>query len=441
MTDSGIGFAVLLILLMIIANGIFSMSEIAVVSSRKSRLEQQALEGDTNAKRALELASHPNRFLSTVQVGMTLVGIFTGAYGGSTIASQIDVIFEGLPWVGQYSEGLALAVVVIVITYLTLVIGELVPKRIGMTHPEKIAGIVAAPMNALSVVASPIVKLLSLSTDVILRLLGVRKGNEPPVTEAEITAMIEQGTQAGVFQEEEQDLVERVFWLGDQRVVSLMTPRWKIAWLDVSLPFEQLRDRLMEHRFSRFLVCDGGLDRVLGMVEVKDLLARLLAGEKVELRESLRKPLYVPEGMRALRLLELFRESAIKLAVVVDEYGGISGIVTLNDVLDEITGEYAAALAPQVTQREDGSWLVDASLSMEELWEHLDLEERREAQRGDYHTVGGFVFATLGHIPRPGEYFDSYGFRLEVVDMDGNRVDKVLVTERDEPAEPSEDED
>ena len=434
MSDSGIGFEVVLILLMILANGVFAMSEIAVVSARKSRLEQRAEGGDRGARRALELVSHPNRFLSTVQIGITLVGIFAGAYGGTTIASKVDVYFARLPFVSAYNEELALAVVVLTITYLSLVLGELVPKRIALTHPESIASAVAGPMNMVSRVAAPLVKLLSVSTELIMKLLGIHKPQEPPVTEAEITAMIEQGTQAGVFEEEEQDLVERVFWLGDQRVVALMTPRRKIVWLDIDSTIEEIHATLVEHRFSRFLVCDGGLDHVLGMVEVKDLLARLLAGEPVDLRGSLKKPLYVPEGMLALRLLELFRESSVKIAAVIDEYGGIEGIVTINDVLEEIAGEAAAAVHPQVTIREDGSYLVDGSLAMDELWEELGMEDRRGEERGDYHTVGGFVFSRLGHIPRAGEHFECYGFRLEVMDMDGNRVDKVLVTQLEESA-------
>ncbi len=433
MSESGIGTEVLLIFLMIVANGVFAMSEIAVVSARKTRLQQRADGGDIGALRALELAKHPNRFLSTVQIGITLVGIFAGAYGGATIASHFDGYLEQFPRIAPYSEQIALGGVVLAITYLSLVVGELVPKRIALTHPEAIAARVAGPMNLVSRAAAPLVKLLSVSTEVLLRLLGVRKTDEPPVTEAEITALIEQGTEAGVFEEEEQDLVERVFWLGDQRVVSLMTPRRKIVWLDVDAPPEMIREKLVGHRFSRFPVCEGSLDQVLGMVEVKDLLPTLLGGEPVDLRAAVRAPHFVPEGMRALRLLELFRESGVHMAVVVDEYGSIEGLVTLTNLLEEITGDLTVSPEARVVQREDGSWLVDASLSMGELWEELDLEGWQAETRGDYYTVGGFVFARLGHIPMPGESFVSHGLRFEVVDMDGNRVDKLLVNSVPEP--------
>ena len=425
---SGIWLQALIIFVLILANGVFAMSEIALVSSRKARLQQRAEAGDAGAARALELAEHPNRFLSTVQIGITLVGILAGAFGGATIAAEVDVYLERFPDLAPYSEAIALGGVVLVITYLSLVLGELVPKRIALSHPERIAAAIARPMHLLSRAASPLVTLLTGSTDGLLGLLGIRKSNEPPVTEDEIAALIEQGTEAGVFEEEEQELVERVFWLGDQRAVSLMTPRHKLVWLDVNDPLEVNQEKMIHHRFARFLVCDGSVDRVLGMVQVTDLWAQLLAGEPLDLQRSLRKPLFVPESTRALRLLEMFRESGVHLAVVLDEYGGTEGLVTLNDVLEEISGDLTATTEPRVVQRQDGSWLVDASLPMDDFWEALELEERRDEPRTDYHTLGGFVFTQLGRLPATGDWFESIGLRFEVVDMDGNRVDKVLVS-------------
>ncbi|HEX8273926.1 MAG TPA: hemolysin family protein [Longimicrobiaceae bacterium] len=428
----GVGTEILLVLLLLVVNGVFAMSEIAVVSSRKARLQQRAEAGDAGARRALELAENPTRFLSTVQVGITLVGILAGAFGGATIAEPLAESLRRYPAVAPYAEGVALGVVVLAITYLTLIVGELVPKRIGLNHPEGIASAVAGPMNVLSRVSSPLVSLLSVSTELVLRLLRVRRTEEPPVTEAEISMLMEQGTQAGVFEEAEQDIVERVFWLGDQRVASLMTPRRKVVWLDADAPPEANRQVMARHRFSRFLVCEGTLDRVLGMVEVKELWARRLAGEPVDdLRALLRKPLFVPESTRALRVLELFRESGTHLALVVDEYGGIEGLVTLNDVLEEIVGELAVAGAqadPGVVRREDGSWLVDGAVQMDEFREALGLPERREDDREEFRTVAGFVLTHLGRVPSAGDRFDAAGLRVEVVDMDGHRVDKVLVT-------------
>ncbi|HEX7238634.1 MAG TPA: hemolysin family protein [Longimicrobiaceae bacterium] len=423
----GIGGEVLLIVVLLVLNGVFAMSEISVVSARRARLQQRADSGDAGARHALELAEDPTRFLSTVQIGITLVGILAGAFGGATVAAKISAALEGRPVVGPYAHGIGLGVVVLAITYLSLVVGELVPKRIGLNSPERIASLVAGPMQVLSRVAAPLVWLLMASTEGLVRLLGVRRTDEPPVTEAEIAVLMEQGTQAGVFEAAEQDLVERVFWMGDQRVGSLMTPRLQVAWLDLEDPQEVSLETMARHRHSRFPVCEGTLDRVVGMVEVKDLWAETLLGRPVDLRAALGEPLFVPESTRALRVLEMFRDTGARMAVVVDEYGGVEGVVTLNDVLEGIAGDLGQD-EPRAVRRDDGSWLVDGSLAMEELRENLDLPERREEERGEYRTVGGFVVTRLGRIPAPGDAFEADGFRVEVVDMDGNRVDKVLVS-------------
>ena len=423
-----VGLEILFVLLLILINGVFAMAEIAVVSARKPRLQQRAGEGSAGARRALELAEHPNRFLSTVQIGITLVGIFAGAFGGATLARHLDDYLEHFPSIALYSEEISLAVVVALITYLSLVVGELVPKRIGLNNPERIASAVAGPMHALSIVASPLVHLLSASTDGLLRLLRVRKSEEPSVTEEEIAALLEAGTEAGVLERGEHELVERVFALGDQRADALMTPRHRIVWLDLGDPPEVHREIVRTHRYSRYLVCQDTLDDVVGMVRVMDLLSELLEGNPLDVRRVLRNPLVIPAGMRALRLLELFRQSGTHLALVIDEYGGTEGIVTLHDVLEEISGDLNSAGAAQVVQREDGSWLADGSLAMDAFWESLGLEERRVASRHEYRTLGGLVVTSLGRIPKAGDYFDANGIRFEVVDMDGHRVDKVLVT-------------
>jgi putative hemolysin len=428
---ASIGTEVLIVLLLLVVNGVFAMSEIAVVSSRKARLQQRAESGDANARRALALAENPERFLATVQVGITLVGTLAGAFGGAAIAEPLAEALEANAALAPYAGALAFGIVVVGITYFSLIIGELVPKQIGLNHPERVASTIAGPMNMLSRIAAPLVWVLTSSTQGVLRLLRIRAPEDSPVTEAEISVLIEQGTQAGVFHEEEQDLVERVFWLGDQRAVAVMTPRHRIVWLDVNASVAENRARMIRHQFSRYLVCGGSLDKVVGVVEVKRLWAAELAGEPVDdLRPFLRTPHFIPESTRALRILEKFRESGTHLAVVVDEYGGMEGLVTLNDILEEIAGNLSHAgggTAAPAVRRDDGSWLVDGSLSMEEFRDLLDLEERRHEAR-EYHTVGGFVFTRIGHVPVPGESFEAEGHRIEVVDMDGNRVDKVLVT-------------
>lgn len=436
MIDSTLGFEVFLILALILVNGIFAMSEIAVVSSRTSRLRQRAEEGDRGARKALELSEHPTRFLSTVQIGITLVGVFAGAYGGASIAGRFDAYFDRIPGLQPYSEEIALTLVVAAITFLSLVVGELVPKRIALTHPERIAGVVAAPMQTISVLATPLVRILTFSTDLLLRLLRIRPPQEPPVTEEEIAALIDVGTEAGVFETEEHDLVDRVFWLGDQRVSTLMTPRHRVGWIDRNDPPEVQREELLRHRYSHLLFCDGEVDRVLGVVRVKDLVAGLLRGESLDLERALRRPLFVPEALRALRLLEMFRESGVRIAVVVDEFGGVEGLVTLDDVLLELTGDVDPA-DPTIVARPDGSWLVDASITMDQFWEGLGIEERRAEERYDYNTLGGLVVTELGQIPRSGATLDAFGLRFEVVDMDGHRVDKVLVSRISPPPETS----
>ncbi|HEU0052411.1 MAG TPA: hemolysin family protein [Longimicrobium sp.] len=428
---SQVVFEIVLIVLLLLLNGVFAMSEIAVVSARKARLQKRAEDGSSAARRALELAEEPNRFLATVQVGITLVGILAGAFGGATIAEHLAAVFERYAVLARYADALALGVVVLAITYLSLVVGELVPKRIGLNAPETIASAVAGPMRALSVIASPLVTFLTWSTEAVVRLLRVRKPEEPPVTEAEIAVLLEQGTQAGVFQEAEQDLVERVFWLADQRVASLMTPRTRVEWLDVADDPEAHRVAMLEHPHHHFPVCEGSLDDVVGIVDVRDLWAATARGVPADARSVMRPPLFVPQSVPALRLLEEFRKTGEEVALAVDEYGGTAGLVTLYDLMEEIVGDIAVVggeAEPSVVRRDDGSLLVDGAILMDELREVLDLPERRADERYEYRTLGGFVYTRLGRVPHAGDHFDSDGFRVEVVDMDGNRVDKVLVS-------------
>jgi len=428
MTSLGTGAEVLIIVCLVLVNGVFAMSEIAVISARRSRLRMRAEKGDKGARRALDLAEHPNRFLSTAQIGITLVGILAGAYGGATIAGDLNARFSAVAWLAPYSEKLALATVVIGITALSLVVGELVPKRIALLHSERIAARVAEPMYMLSLIAAPVVRLLGLATDAVLALLRVRVDVEPPVTEEEITAMILLGTQTGVFEEAERDLVERVFRLGDHTVASLMTPRESVVWLDLADPVEVNRRKMMRRRVQRFPVCEGGIGNLLGMVAVTDLWARTLDGKTLDLRAALEQPLSVPETMRALRLLDLFRETGIHLALVLDAAGRFTGLVTLTDILNEISGDLLRHAEPRIIQRDDGSWLMDGALAMSDVRAVIEPERDRPGGPTVDQTLGGFVAARLGHVPISGEHFEDDGFRFEVMDMDGRHVDKVLVS-------------
>ena len=421
---------ILIILLLPIANAVFVMSEMAVVSARKVRLQHMANQGDLRALAALKLANAPNQFLAIVQVGITLIIIVSGAFGEGAIGKRLVPIFNLVPLLAPYSQAIASVMAIVVITYITLVIGELVPKRLALNNPERIAAAIAVPMQMFAVVASPVVYLLSASTETIVRLLGIRPSTAPQVTEEEIKVLIEQGTEAGMFEEAEQDMVERVFRLGDRPVNALMTPRPDIVWLDLEDSAEENRQKMVDSSHSRFPVCQGGLDNVLGMIHVTDLLGRSLSGLPLDLTVSLRQTVFVPENTRGLKVLELFKQTGTHIALVVDEYGVVQGLVTLNDILVEIVGDVPQndqPEEPQAVQREDGSWLLDGMLPIDEFFEIFELGELPTDHRGSYQTLGGLVITHLGKIPTATEHFDWQGMRFEVIDMDGNRVDKVIV--------------
>jgi putative hemolysin len=425
------GVNLFFILLLILANGIFSGSEIALVSSRKVRLEQRLRQGQRGARQALKLANNPNTFLSTVQIGITLIGILTGALGGATLAQRLELTLNTIAALDPYSQVLSLAIVVSLITYVSLVIGELVPKRVALSAPERIACAVATPMSRLSQLVSPLVHLLSLSTEGIIHLLGIHNGTEPTVTEEEIKVLLEQGTQAGMFEAAEQDMVARIFRLGDRPIKAFMTPRTEIDWLDIDSPLEENRQTILASTHSRFPVCQESIDNCLGFVRLRNLLDLYLSGHDVDLRSLLQAPLYVAEGTRALKVLELFKETGTHMALVIDEYGGLEGLVTLNDLVEAIVGDLPMLdeqEEPLVVQREDGSWLIDGSLSTDELKILLQRNVLPEEETGAYHTLAGFVITHLSRIPTSGDAFEWDGWRFEVVDMDGNRVDKLLVS-------------
>ncbi|MGB3518796.1 MAG: hemolysin family protein, partial [Elainellaceae cyanobacterium] len=430
---SSITLELLIILVLVLANGLFAMSEIAVVSSRKARLQEMSDKGDLKARAALELANSPNRFLSTVQVGITLIGILAGAFGGATLSQSLAVYLKRVPiaLIAESSDAIALVVVVLSITYLSLILGELVPKRLALNHPEKIAASVAVPMRFLSVMTAPVVHLLTTSTEWVLKVLGIEANpNEPLVTEDEIKVLIRQGTEAGMFEMAEQDMLERVFRLSDQTVSALMTPRPDILWLDLNDTIDMNRQKLIRSNHTRFPVCQNSLDNMLGVVSVTDVLARSLTEQAIDFTALLQQPLFIPENTRALKVLEFFKQSGTHIALVVDEYGVIQGLVTLNDVMEVIIGDIPFSDQPQeqpAIQREDGSWLVDGMLPIDRFKTLFKVRDLPGEQWGNYQTLGGFVITYLGRIPAAADHFYWNGFRFEVMDMDGNRVDKMLV--------------
>jgi putative hemolysin len=422
-----IALETLIILLLVLVNAVFAGSEIAIVAARKSRLQQRASRGDARAARALELANDPNRFLSTVQVGITLVGVSAGAFGGATIAQELAAWLGTVPATARYAQPLAIGMVVAGITYLTLVIGELVPKRLALAHPEAISLRIARPMDTLSRVATPLVRLLGYSMEAVLRLVPHRESDEPAVTDHDVRMLLEQGTRAGVFLAAEQDIVENVFRLGDQRVETVMTHADRIVWLDVNAsPADQVAVMRRSPQ-NRYLLCDGGLHRIVGMVAMKDLWEDALEGRPLDVRRQATRPLFVPASTHALTVLEQFRQSAVHVAVVVDEGDSALGLVTLTDILEGLVGELAELGEDAVVQREDGSWLVDADVAMADVLELLGLPER-QGDETRYRTLGGFILHRLGHVPHAAEHFSFEGYRFEVVDMDGLHIDKVLIS-------------
>jgi len=427
---SSLAFEALFIILLIIANGIFAMSELAIISARKVRLDQWAKEGNASAKAALRLISSPNNFLSTTQIGITLIGILSGALGGTTVAKSLKGALDTIPAIQPYSETLSFVIVVGLITYLSLVVGELVPKRLAMSNAEKIACAVAPTMRFFANIGTPIIYLLSVSTEFLLGILGIEITEESQVTEEEIKVLIAQGAESGMFEEAEQDMVERVFRLGDRPIKSLMTPRTEIDWIDVDSPFEETQREVLQSGHSRFPVARENLDDCLGIVDIREFLKASIHGAPIDLLKVSSPPLYVAETASALSVLEQFKQSGDRVAMVTDEYGGVEGLVTLTDLLEAIVGDLPSSDRqgdPDAMQREDGSWLIDGMISSDRLKEVLQVEDLPYEEERNYHTLGGLMMTYLRHIPMVGEHFTWERMRFEVMDMDGNRVDKVLV--------------
>lgn len=420
-------FEFLVVIALILLNGFFAMSEMSVMTSRKSRLKQQAASSQ-QAARALALSEKPEAFLSTVQIGITLIGVLTGMFGGESIGRELAAIIQRIAPDFAYAQTVGKGAAVALITYLTLIFGELVPKRLAITRPEPIAGVVALPMGWLARLAYPVVWLLSQSTRVVLRTLGLGKEQSEAVSQEEIRMLVAEGHEAGVIDSQERDMMNRVMRLGDRTAESLMTPRNRIAWLDTQHDQASNLESMREHAFSRYPVYRGSDQDIAGILEVKTLLTH---GQGEGLFQNLRQPVYVSESTHAMKLLEIFREEHQSMALVVDEYGEIQGLVTVSDLMGAVVGRLQVVDhdedAPLVVTRDDGSLLVDGSLPLDDLRDLMPGAELPDTDEADYNTVAGLCIERFGRIPQTGEWFDLSGWRLEVIDLDGARVDKILL--------------
>ncbi len=421
----------LILLALILVNGTFAMSEIALVSSRQARLQQRAEAGSPGARVALRLLDDPGPFLSTVQVGITTIGILAGAFGENAIAGRLAAVFVEVPLLAPHASGLATALMVVLVTYLSVVLGELVPKRLALAAPERVAAMTAPPMRMLARIAHPLVVLLDVSSNLVLRALGVRRSEQPPVSEDEIRILLRQGTAAGIFDASEQLMVDNVFGLDALRVTSMMTTRRDVLYIDLEDDEAVNRGKLLAGRFQTLPVCRGGLDGVVGLVDAKHLLATMLeSGGRIGLCEAAHSPLCVPESISAAQLLRTLQRRNCHAALVVDEYGKVEGLVTLTDLLGAIIGNVPGdrhAENDDIVRRADGSWLIDGMVTLDRVWQVTGITDPVGACT-DYRTLGGLVLHSLGHLPAVGETVDVGSCRIEVVDMDGHRIDRVLLT-------------
>jgi putative hemolysin len=410
---------------LILINGFFSMAEIALVSARKARLEAQANKGDLRAKQALLLAQKPDSFLSTVQIGITTIGIMTGIFSGDKIVDDVSKFFLTIPLVATYSEGLATTVVIVIITFFSILFGELVPKRLGLTSPEKIAKNVAPPMRLIALVAHPFVWLLTMTTTFIMRIFRI-KTDEDQVTEEEIKAIISEGSEQGAIEDAEHEIIQRVFHLGDRNITSLMTHRSDVIWFDVNDNENQIREKIIKEPHSVYPICDKEIDNIKGIVSVKDMY---VTSDDVLFKDVMKTPLFVPENISPYQLLEKFKQTKIHTSFVVDEYGTLLGLVTLNDLLEAIVGDLPQLDMQdyEIIEREDGSYLVDAQIPFYDFLTRFDKADWMNEGEQEFDTLAGFILHTLERIPSTGEKFEWKGFSFEIIDMDSHRIDKVLV--------------
>lgn len=429
---------VTLLILLILLNGLFAMSEMALTAARKARLTVMVESGEPGAQAAMDLHENPTKFLSTVQIGITSIGILNGIVGESAFAAPLAAwLRDTLQVAAGPSAIVATGLVVVIITVLTIIFGELVPKRLGQMYPETVARLVSRPMNWLSTATRPLVLLLSACTNGVLRLLGIRGGPSRSVTEEEIAAQLEEGLDAGVIEEQEHQMVRNVFRLDDRQIGSMMIPRAEIDWIDAAGSLDEVVATIVEHGHTRYPVCRGGLDDVIGVLGAHRLLQPLARGERPELTALLDPPVFVPETLSGMELLEHFRTSKADLVFVVDEYGAVQGVISERDLLEAITGEFGTTADEDswAVKRDDGSWLMDGLIPVPELKDRLELKDLPEEDRGRYNTLAGMVMLLLGRLPKTADRVEWQGWAFEVVDLDGKRVDKVLVTRTEQPGE------
>ena len=422
---------ILIIIVLILFNSIFAMYEIAMVSSRKVRLIQKSTEGERGAAEALVLHNEPNQFLSTVQIMITLINTLSGAFGGAIIAVPIAAVLGRITWLAPYADLIALIFVVLVITYFSIVVGELIPKRIAVGNPEGIASRLSKMMLALSKLFQPLIKFLGISTNIGIKILGIQADDSPVITTEEIKSYIEEGRYIGLIEQAEQDMFTSIFRLGDRRVEALMTPRLEMTWIDLNAPIDDIWGQILDSAHSRIPIAEGDLDQILGYIQTRDLLGRSPQESGFNLNDFIKEPVYVSENMAALKALEAIQNSGVHLAMVIDEYGGITGMVTDYDILEAIVGEIPEDGTDTdylAFQREDGSWLFDGLIVIDQLKEILNISEMPDEERAGYQTLSGFVMSQLGRIPKTGAKFTFGNYQYEVVDMDGRRVDRVLVS-------------
>jgi len=429
---------VTLLVFLILLNGLFAMSEMALTASRKARLQVMVESEEPGAQAAMDLHDNPTKFLSTVQIGITSIGILNGIVGEAAFSQPLAHWLVHSFGIAAPAAGIgATALVVVIITILTIIFGELVPKRLGQMYPETVARLVARPMNWLSAATRPLVALLSICTHAVLRLMGIRGGTSRTVTEEEIAASLEEGVESGVIEAQEHQMVRNVFRLDDRQIGSMMIPRAEIEWLDLADPLEAQLERMAASSHTRFPVCRGSLDDVQGVLVVASLLQPLARGEQPRIADHLQPPVFVPETLTGMELLEQFRRIDTDLVFVVDEYGAVQGVITERDLLEAITGEFTALSDEDAwaVKRPDGSWLLDGLIPVPELKDRLELKELPEEDRGRYNTLAGMIMLLLGRLPHTADAVVWQGWRFEVVDLDGKRVDKVLATPTEIPGE------
>lgn len=421
---------ILIIFLLILLNGIFAMSEIAMVSSKKARLERAAKRGDRAAKKALELALNPSKFLSTVQIGITLIGILTGIYSGEKIEDDLQLFLKRYSLLAPHSETLAVTIIVIVLTFFSLVLGELVPKRIGLTMPEKISKLLSYPMYTISIIAAPFIWLLTITTDLIIKLFNIKPSKESQVTEEEIKAIIKEGMETGVVQEREQDIVDNVFFFGDRKVNTLMTLSEDIEWINIADSTQIINQKIANSHHKSFPVSNKHLDSLVGILHTKDILNSMLKNENYNLVDLLSPAIFFSENLSAYKSLDKLREAKQRIALIVDEFGSIKGLLSMNDLIDAIVGDFTKELhdRKEIVPRDDGSFLVDAALPLPEFARYFDVDILNDDSLSKVNTLGGLLFLTMKELPKVGYITEWKKLRLEIVDMDGRRVDRVLVT-------------